>query len=162
VVLRLADRWVWDFWFADDGPDRHVFFLQAPRSLGDPDRRHRNASIGHAVSDDLVSWTILPDALAPGAPGSWDDLATWTGSVIEAGGTWFLFYTGISGGSAERIQQIGLATSPDLVRWERWGDRPLIRPDPAWYQTNDGAGPIDQAWRDPFVFADPAGNGFTR
>jgi beta-fructofuranosidase len=112
------------------------------------------------VSDDLVGWTILPDALAPGAPGSWDDLATWTGSVVEAGGTWFLFYTGISRGSAERVQQVGLATSPDLVRWERWGDRPLIRPDPAWYQTNAGSGPIDQAWRDPFVFADPAGNGF--
>jgi beta-fructofuranosidase len=55
----LDDRWIWDFWLADDGERHHVFFLQAPRSLGDPDRRHDHATIGHAVSDDLVAWTLV-------------------------------------------------------------------------------------------------------
>ena len=27
MVLRFVDRWIWDFWFADDGPDRHVSYL---------------------------------------------------------------------------------------------------------------------------------------
>jgi beta-fructofuranosidase len=36
VSLRLPDHWLWDFWFAVDGDDVHVFYLQAPRALGDP------------------------------------------------------------------------------------------------------------------------------
>ena len=49
-MLRLADSWIWDFWFADDGRAFHVFFLQAPRTLGDPELRHVNVAVGHATS----------------------------------------------------------------------------------------------------------------
>jgi hypothetical protein len=45
MSLRLDDYWIWDFWFAQDGPDTHVFFLHAPRALGDPELRHRAAQI---------------------------------------------------------------------------------------------------------------------
>ena len=61
--LSLADSWVWDFWFADDGERYHLFFLRASRALLDPDRRHRRASLGHAVSTDLRHWTLRADAL---------------------------------------------------------------------------------------------------
>ena len=81
MPLRLPDKWVWDFWLARERDRHHVFFLQAPRSLGDAELRHRNASVGHAVSSDLRSWTVLPDAIRPGPAGAWDDVATWTGSV---------------------------------------------------------------------------------
>ena len=84
-MLALKDKWVWDFWFAVDNDEVHIFFLQAPRSLGDPERRPHHASIGHAVSRDYRTWTALPDAWHPGADGDWDDLATWTGSVIRDG-----------------------------------------------------------------------------
>ncbi|HEX7266280.1 MAG TPA: hypothetical protein VF256_02510, partial [Streptosporangiaceae bacterium] len=59
----------------------HVFFLHAPRDLGHPDLRHHHAQIGHAVSQDLRSWEVLPTAVGPGPPGAFDDRATWTGSV---------------------------------------------------------------------------------
>lgn len=95
-MLSYADRWVWDFWFARDGDEYHVFYLQAPKALGDPEARHRNATIGHALSRDLRTWAPLPDALGPGPPGTWDDLATWTGSVIGHDGRWWMCYTGIS------------------------------------------------------------------
>ena len=85
-MLRLADHWLWDFWFARDGEEVHIFYLQAPRSLGDPDLRHRNATIGHAVSRDGRDWSVLPDALGPGPEGTFDDLATWTGSVVRHDG----------------------------------------------------------------------------
>ena len=62
MTLRLPDKWVWDFWLVRDGRDYHAFYLQAPRSLGDPELRHLNASIGHATSKDLRHWRILPDA----------------------------------------------------------------------------------------------------
>ncbi len=31
MALELADRWVWDFWIAKDGPTYHIFFLQATK-----------------------------------------------------------------------------------------------------------------------------------
>lgn len=65
MTLRLPDKWVWDFWLAQDGPDYHIFYLQAPRSLQDAHLRHWNASVGHAVSQNLSDWQILPDVLAP-------------------------------------------------------------------------------------------------
>ena len=82
-MLRLPDSWIWDFWFADDGRAYHVFFLKAPRSLGDPELRHVNVAIGHATSEDLTGWTVAADALAPAASPAFDDVATWTGSVVR-------------------------------------------------------------------------------
>src|SRR5947207_10865727 len=94
MALRLPHHWVWDFWFAQDGDDVHLFFLHAPRSIGNPDLRHSHAQIGHAVSQDLWSWELVPPALTPGAAGSWDDRATWTCSVLRAGALWHMFHTG--------------------------------------------------------------------
>jgi beta-fructofuranosidase len=155
-MLQLRDKWVWDFWFAYDGGDYHVFYLQAPRALGDPGARHRNATIGHAVSTDLRTWTLLPDALGPGATGQWDDLATWTGSIIERNGVWWMFYTGISTVDDGRIQRIGLATSTDLIHWTKEDANPLLRADPRWYERYDPEVWHEEAWRDPWVFHNPA------
>jgi beta-fructofuranosidase len=160
MALRLPDRWVWDFWLADAGTDYHLFFLQAPRSLPHPDMRHRRASVGHAVSADLINWEILPDALCPGAAGSWDDIATWTGSIIKVDGTWYMFYTGVSSADEGLVQRIGRVVSTDLVHWERGADGPLIEADPRWYELLDASAWHDQAWRDPWVFADPEGHGY--
>jgi len=66
MSLRYDDRWIWDFWTAIDGPDVHLFHLQAPRALGDPELRHRHATVGHAVSRDLRTWTELPPRSRPG------------------------------------------------------------------------------------------------
>ena len=81
-MFRPRDSWVWDFWFADDGEQYHLFFLYASKALHDPEERHYRASIGHAVSADLTAWTRIEDALVRGPGGSFDELATWTGSVF--------------------------------------------------------------------------------
>jgi beta-fructofuranosidase len=154
--LRLADRWIWDFWLARDGAEHHLFFLQAPRSLADPELRHWHVSIGHAVSTDLRDWRLLPDALAPAPAGAWDDYTTWTGSVLRHDGRWWMFYTGTSRREDGKVQRVGLATSTDLLSWRRHGSAPLIEADPRWYeQLGDSEWP-EQAWRDPWVFRDPA------
>ena len=157
MALRLPDKWVWDFWLARNGPDYHVFYLQAPRALKDESLRHWNASIGHAVSQDLRRWKVLPDALrpSPAEGGAWDDYTTWTGSVIRHRGLWHLFYTG--GNRAEKglVQRIGLATSDDLIHWKRHPSNPLIVADPRWYELLDLDLWHDQAWRDPWVFCHP-------
>jgi beta-fructofuranosidase len=151
MALRLADRWLWDFWFARDGDDVHVFYLQAPRSLGDAELRHRNATIGHALSRDLRTWEVLPDALGPGRPGEFDDLATWTGSVMRHDGRWHLFYTGISHAEDGAVQRVGLATSHDLGTWTRHGV--VLEADPRFYETRARGAP-EEHWRDPWVVWD--------
>jgi beta-fructofuranosidase len=156
MPLRLPDKWIWDFWLAHDRGRHHVFFLQAPRALGQPRLRHRHASIGHAVSDDLRAWEVLPDALHPGAPGSWDDLATWTGSTIAHDGRWYMLYTGVNRSEGGLVQRIGLAVSDDLVHWEKHAANPVIEADPRWYELLDLTRWRDQSWRDPWLFRAPS------
>ena len=160
-MLALPDSWVWDFWLADDGEQYHLFFLFASRALHDPAARHYRAGIGHAVSADLITWTRVADALVHGERGSFDDLATWTGSVVRhPDGTWLLFYTGTSlAPSGSNMQRIGLATSPDLFTWTRYGTGAVAEADPRWYEQLDG-GWHDWAFRDPWVRPDPDGNGW--
>ena len=83
MALRLPDKWVWDFWLVRDGDDHHIFYLQAPRTLERPrcdTTTPRSATRSRAT---FAPGEVLPDALHPGPEGSWDDLATWTGSAIE-------------------------------------------------------------------------------
>jgi len=155
MTLHLADKYIWDFWFAQDGPDYHVFYLQAPRSLSNPELRHWNVSIGHAVSQDLSKWEILPDALHPGLSGEWDDYTTWTGSIIRDSNEWHLFYTGTHRAENGLVQRIGLATSTDLIRWEKYPNNPILLADSQWYELLDLKLWHDQAWRDPWVFQHP-------
>ncbi len=157
MTLRLTDKWIWDFWLAQDGIDYHIFYLQAPRSLGDPDLRHWNVSIGHAVSQDLRDWQVLPDALRPSPDSSdaFDNYTTWTGSIIQHRDVWYLFYTGGRRSEEGLVQRIGLATSTDLIRWEKHPDNPLIVADRRWYELLDLDVWHDQAWRDPWVLRHP-------
>jgi beta-fructofuranosidase len=160
-MLRLPDSWVWDFWFADDGEQHHLFFLYASRALHDPDRRHLRASVGHAVSTDLSSWTRLPDAIVRGDAPAHDDIATWTGSVVRGpDGLWYMFYTGATGQRDGLVQSIGLATSSDLVTWRKHPGNPVARADRRWYERLEDGSWVDEAWRDPWVFVDRDGYGW--
>jgi beta-fructofuranosidase len=149
-VLRSREDWIWDSWIADDGERYHLFSLRAPRALGDPDRRHEAARIGHASSLDLVDWDVHDDALRP-APSGFDDLALWTGSVARGDdGVWRLYYTALNTlGRTVLDQRIGLAESRDLMTWRRVAGE-LVSPDPCHYRIDpDGT---SETWRDPFVF----------
>ncbi|MGN6250779.1 MAG: hypothetical protein ACTHNS_03075 [Marmoricola sp.] len=150
-MLDLPEDWVWDFWCCrDDDGRHHAFFLKAPRSLGDPDLRHWHATAGHAVSDDLVTWTRLPDALDPQPVPAFDDAAIWTGCVVRAPeGDWRMFTTGLSADGDMRVQRIGVATSADLVTWQR-SPAASVQADPRWYATVE-TGARETPWRDPFV-----------
>lgn len=126
--------------FAHDGR-LHLFYLSSPEGPLDYPGRVRT-TWQHAVSDDLLSWRELPPAVAPGEPGSYDAGGIWTGSVVEHAGTFYLFYTAHDPGAANP-QTICLATSTDLVEFERHPGNPLLLPAP-------GCEAVD--WRDPYVF----------
>jgi beta-fructofuranosidase len=163
-VFRLPEAWVWDFWLVDDGSDYHLFFLYASRALRDPHARHYRASVGHAVSSDLVHWERVVDALVRSDAPAFDELATWTGSVVRhPDGRWFMFYTGARlNEHGANVQSIGYAVSSDLYVWDK-APGPVLRADGEWYEkwapAPDGNW-HDEAFRDPWVFADPAGDGW--
>ncbi len=160
MVFVPRDHFLWDFWFAPRQPGEpyHLFYLRAPRSLPDPELRHGQAHVGHAVSTDLVTWQELPEAFAPGPEGQWDDRAIWTGSIIMHEGRYYWYYTAIN--QRDRVQRIGLAMSDDLDRWERHPANPLLEADPRWYEKVAADSGAFEAWRDPWVIPHSQGDGW--
>lgn len=161
-MFRLPDSWVWDFWTVDDGEDYHLFFLFASRALRDPDARHVRASVGHAVSRDLVRWERVADALVRSDAPAFDDLATWTGSVVrDPAGGWFMAYTGTTRTAIGLDQSIGGAWSPDLFVWQKLAG-PLVSVAGPSYERPacDGSAWADAACRDPWIRERGAGAGY--
>ncbi len=168
MTLSLADKWIWDFWLVSDKESDdglwHIYFLQADKTLLDPEMRHRNVSQAHAVSKDLINWTHLGTCLTPSPQPAWDDWTTWTGSVVKDGeGLWHLFYTGTMHDLNGMHQRIGHATSTDMHTWKRVGtglclDR--IGPNARYYEEYTPGHWHDRAMRDPWVMRNPDGDGW--
>lgn len=154
MSLKLPGQWVWDSWYAFDGKQHHAFYLQASRALQNPHRRHLNPSVGHAVSEDLVNWTVVADAIYPSQDNeAWDSWTTWTGSVIkDDNGLWWMFYTGNSRATDCKVQTIGAATSPDLMTWTKVEGNPLVTADARWYAKYVPGELRAEDFRDPWVF----------
>jgi beta-fructofuranosidase len=67
-----------------------------------------------------------------------------------------MFYTGKSRADEGLVQRIGIATSTDLLSWERHGEHPrLCCVSGRWYESLDPTRWRDEAWRDPWIFRDP-------
>lgn len=160
MVLALKDKWVWDSWYVHTDGIWHAFFLQADKSIGDPELRHWNASYGHATSRDLSSWDHLGTCFRPAEGPSWDDYTTWTGSVVPGDdGRWHLFYTGTSRHERGKHQRLGHAISDDLHVWDRVGDGLILDIDERYEEFREDRW-HDRAFRDPWVMRDPDGDGW--
>lgn len=147
------DKFLWDFWIIRHRNTYHMYYLQAPRNLPNPERRHQIASVGHATSKNLIDWEEQSTVLAAGEKGSWDDICIWTGSVAEKDNQFFMLYTGRNRGSPH-VQKIGLAFSDDLFMWEKYEENPIIEADSRWYQTVKDFPSSMEAWRDPYIYYD--------
>jgi predicted neuraminidase len=121
---RPAHKNAWDFWFAQDGPDTHAFYLEYPDAATQPDQsgRHGHQWIGHAVSRDLWHWREVGPALEPGK-GNWQTEGLATGSVVRAEDGWYMLHTCRGLGKSG----LALARSQDLTHWEKLGDGPVVR-----------------------------------
>ncbi|MEN0000022.1 MAG: levansucrase [Pseudomonadota bacterium] len=160
MVLKLQDKWIWDSWYVRDGDLWHCFFLQADKSIGDPELRHWHVSYGHATSRDLVNWEHLGTCFAPSEGPAWDDYTTWTGSVVQGDdGIWHLFYTGTSRGEDGKHQRLGHAVSDDLHNWQRVGSGLILDIDERYEEFKQDRW-HDRAFRDPWVTRDPDGDGW--
>lgn len=144
-MYHAPGEYVTDFCIIRSAETFHLFHIRGERwswPLG-----YREINLGHAISTDLCTWKALPPVLGPGAPGAWDETGIWAPDIIEADGMYHMFYTG---SDAQNNQALGLATSTDLMHWEKHPSNPLVSPG-AW---SDRAVGRDVAGRDGMVYAD--------
>ncbi len=103
----------------------------------------RKACRGHATSEDLVHWKLEKMAFEPTENGA-DRNGCWTGSFLKIGNIFYTFYTGCVSRENPLIQTQNMATSHDLIHWEKH-PKPLNVTKP----THVDAG---ECWRDPLVW----------
>jgi beta-fructofuranosidase len=137
---------LWDTWLVHGRGEWHLFYLK--RDLRDTWAK----AIGHATSPDLIRWRSAEDAVVASEAPAWDSGWFMTGTVVEHGGRYYLFY----GSMVDQVQRIGVAISDDLYTWHKHGTAPVIVPT-APYETDPTVAPNHEtAWRDPCIVWDDA------
>lgn len=84
------------------------------------------AEIGLCYSDDLLQWDIKESVLIPNPDCSWESGGLYKSWILEADGTFYLFYNAKNITTGDWLEQTGVATSTDLVSWERHGSNPIL------------------------------------
>jgi hypothetical protein len=142
-----------DFAFIYADPHFHIFYtwldLSKPDSL-------QSTDFGHAVSQNLYNWTILPlPHVVPTRPGKFDAGHVWAPTIILRDGVYYMYYTGVAKdpNGLDPKQSIGRATSTDLYNWTQEDDPVLECADIPWSYCNDSS--QGRQFRDPFVMEDP-------
>ncbi len=74
---------------------------------------------------ELVRFDPVGTVVFAAAPGQWDAKIRERGWILRDETGWRLFYTGYAGARTDR-KRLGLATSPDGIRWTRSPMNPLL------------------------------------
>ena len=142
ILYRPTDGVAADFIpFYHDGA-YHLFYLKDYR---DTAAHGEGTPWFHIVTRDGVHFDDWGEALPRGPVGSRDQWV-FTGSVIEAGGQFHIFYTGHNHHRKELglpLEGVMHATSPDLRTW--------TKDEAFWFEAPAALGYEPHDWRDPFV-----------
>jgi predicted GH43/DUF377 family glycosyl hydrolase len=89
--------------------------------------------VGYATSPDGSTWTKHAGnpVMDPGAPGAFDDLGVWPGTVLFDGERYRMWYTGAHGTLSDYDWRIGYAESDDGLSWTRH-PAPVLDPGAGW------------------------------
>jgi predicted GH43/DUF377 family glycosyl hydrolase len=89
--------------------------------------------IGYATSPDGIHWTKYADnpVLTPGPSGMWDDAFVNLPTVLWNGSSYVMYYRGTSTKTSIYLGSLGMATSPDGVRWTK-RQQPLTLASSSW------------------------------
>ena len=102
---------------------------------------------GHAVSENLIHWEHLPEALAPSETyDGWDGGGIFTGSAIEHNRELILFYTGC----AKDRQVQCMASSKDGVNFIKSNHNPILSKAPNDINPHDFRDP--KVWKQGELF----------
>jgi len=106
-------------------------------------------TFGHAVTENLIDWEVLPPVFSA-QKGGHDDYQIWSPGIVEYNNLYYMFYTGVNYNIA---QAACLATSHDLINWTRCEKNPVFIP-------GEWCGWSKDIWsdcRDSMVFANDDG-----
>ena len=115
--------------------------------------------VGHAVSDDGLTFKPARPALYTGAPGECDDDMIWTMHTVRSPktGLYHMYYTACSLAENGQVQRVAMATSRDFEHWTKDPRNPVLVAAPPHYLGDTGLlGRV--AFRDPFAFIDDDGS----
>lgn len=99
----------------------HFFYIERRLTEATPFYPGNEIYFGHASSADFAAWEVHDPVLLV-RPGTWEGAHVWAPFVIPWKGRYLMAYTGLN----DRLSQdIGLAFSDDLFRWERWEGNPV-------------------------------------
>ena len=88
-----------------------------------------------ASSSDGVAWSVRSaPVLTTGANGTWDSSSVYSPDVISNGSTYLMYYTG-TGNGPNQFRQVGLATSSDMIHWQKYQGNPIIVHGPGTYDS---------------------------
>ena len=146
-----------EFAFLYEGGLFHLFYIR--HNILAPHLDSTEVDFGHAVSQDLESWAHLEPVLRA-RPGKWDDLHVWSPTIIRGNGVYYMYYTGVTipPGQSHLYQRTGVATSTDLMSWERY-DEPVFDANRVPWAFADSSQYPGCQFRDPFVMPDPEASG---
>ncbi len=147
-----AHMYVWDVWSMVTPEGVHLYHLQR---ASDEEGKTTEDDLGHAFSTDLIHWEERSAAFGPDPSRSDDDLQPWTGCALWHEDQAYLFYTMRGSATAGGAQAIGLAISPDGNRYQRYGENPVIVPDPHCFATLENPVPGICDCRDLHVIKAP-------
>lgn len=109
--------------------------------------------IAHAVSQDGITWKREKNAIFVGHPGEWDDDMLWTMHVCAVDQHFEMYYTGLRRKDRGIISRIGLATSTDLVHWEKISNALFpFAPEGPHYETLQNNPRNWLSYRDPYRY----------
>ena len=119
-IVRPGVKGEWDEWAVMSmsvvrvGDTFHLYYEGGASGVAD-------LQVGHATSTDGLTWVKDPTnpVLRPGAPGEWDDGATWDPFVLHEDGVFKMWYGGERAG--HRDFQCGYAISMEGTRFEKRG-----------------------------------------
>jgi hypothetical protein len=106
---------------------RDYFYLAAIRIEHSNSDGRGEYDFAYARTRDFCTWEDLGAILGPGAAGDADEAYIWAPHVVEEGGVFYLFYTGVNRNIAQSIM---LATSTNPAEPGSWQKQGVVfRPD---------------------------------
>jgi hypothetical protein len=128
----------------------HVFYIQSLPPDGHWMRWEK--WFGHISSPDLRHWTQHANVMSVDVPNPahWESEFVWAPLIMEDPNSsdWLMYYTGAS---YDVDQQVGLASSHNLINWYRFGGNPIYSPG-SWAVWNEN---LWSNCRDPEVYFEP-------
>ena len=106
-------------------------FLGTYNSTPQPGFERGPGVIGLCYSDDLRNWEVGDPILRPEGGADWEAAGLYKPWLMEHEGIYYIFYNAKNHDQHPyKREQIGVATSQDLIHWERYPDSPVVRVGP--------------------------------